>query len=245
MSKAWKISVSVLLAGSQLAYVAGCGGKTFVGSPDQTNHDAGEGGVADGGSKDGAGDAKSDVSDAMAETIVDAPQETVPLDATEEPIVPEAGLDAVAETPPVLGACGIIPVDGWWICYVLPHVSGLSGLAGAVASSQDVSQDWKDPMQGIFGPCVASDPASNAVECALGKPPAGSFVSFAPGLHPAVDAPTLAGTFACNAENCVGISEIYMDGALVGSYDGFSTQGLLFLFPHYDAVRKDLAFQIQ
>jgi hypothetical protein len=219
----------------------GSGGKAGSGGVAGSGGSSGSGGtVADAGDEDAADaadavaeDATPDVADAVAE---DATPDS--SDAAEEP-------DASWPTSP----CGAYPPTGYAICWVYDHPSypGLHmGLAGGVAGpGHFIESEWKDPMVGNAGNCVAATGTQNNVLCTVDDQSIGTVVMFAGGLHQSQSSSTESNNWACDLQKCYGEVYAYHDGVEIGKYVNFQSYGKVHTVMHFVAnTHIDLAFNI-
>ncbi|MFA5185972.1 MAG: hypothetical protein WC551_05770 [Patescibacteria group bacterium] len=246
-------------AGNGQGGTAGVGGTSGQGGTSGNGGSAGTGGIiVDAGEEDALPDVTPEAS---PEPSPEASPEAAP-DAVEEPAVPETGPDTVvpdviepvdvlqpdADPCPnggILNAgpddCGQAPIDGLWICVIVPHIKvcGTVGVAGAnPPQGQAVDTYWNDPMIVTGGPCVATSSTEDFVLCKLPAPPT-TKVQFAPGLHDA-SGPTTPDRFACDSQNCRGRVHVYKNGGEVGGMQNSAASGIVTLVPHQG--RLDIEF---
>ncbi len=202
--------------------------------------------------------------DAAAEDVVSEAEASPEADATDAPIdvaedvaqdVHEAG-DAATDAPVdtgLLPPCGIVPQQGWWICYKLDHQSqplafvGLSG--GIVPSGQSIENYWSSPLIGAANTkCIAPSNLLDYVLCPLGNLENVGYVQFTAGLHPNTTDGFIAGTLSCGLEpdSCSGEAYVYHDGSQAGSMQNGQTNGVLGTIQHFTPPgRYDLYFSVQ
>jgi hypothetical protein len=120
------------------------------------------------------------------------------------------------------------------------------GLAGAVATpGHFVNLEWKDPMVGNVGNCVAGTASSDSVICTFDELPVGSTVEFVAGMHQSQSSPTESGTFACNLTQCSGEVYAFHNGVEIGKYVNGQAFGKVHTVPHFvPNTRLNLAFNI-
>lgn len=208
------------------AGTAGIGGAAGVGGAGGSSGSGGNAGSA------GSGGDPADAGDA------DAPDAPDAADVIEEP-------DAPWPTSP----CGPYPPTGYAVCWVYPHSAYPSlfvGLAGAVATpGHFVNLEWKDPMIGNAGNCVAGMPSADSVICTFDELPVGSTVEFVAGLHQGQSNPTESSTFACNLQQCFGEVYAYHNGVLIGKYVNGQAYDKVHTVPHFVSnTRLNLAFNV-
>lgn len=211
------------------AGIAGTGGVSGAGGAGGSSGSGGNAGSAGSG---GSGGGPADAGDA------DAPDAPDAADVIEEP-------DAPWPTSP----CGPYPPTGYAVCWVYPHSaypSLLVGLAGAVATpGHFVNLEWKDPMVGNVGNCVAGTASSDSVICTFDELPVGSTVEFVAGMHQSQSSPTESGTFACNLTQCSGEVYAFHNGVEIGKYVNGQAFGKVHTVPHFvPNTRLNLAFNI-
>lgn len=245
----------------------GQGGSAGIGGASGDAGSAGSGGVlSDAGEEDavvGPDVLAEAADDAAVEAGPDVAPDAVAEDAVSEAL-PDSTPDVVAEdaAPDVTDAaeepdapwptspCGPYPPTGYVICWVYDHPSfpGLHlGLAGGVASpGHFIENEWKDPMVGITGNCVAPTGQQSYVLCQLATSyPIGTLVQFAAGLHQNSDAPTESNNWACGLQQCYGEAYVYLNGTEIGKYVGGQGYGKLHTIPHFvTASHLDLGFNI-
>jgi len=185
-----------------------------------------------------------DVAHDVAADVAEEPSEDAPAEVSVD--APEADVDS-GPLPP----CGIVPQQGWWICYVLEHSGtpqGFVGLSGGIApSGESIQGYWNDPMYGEANTkCVSPSNLLDYVLCPLGALDSDTRVQFIAALHPNPNDGVMAGTMACDTAACSGEAFVYHDGVVVGKMLNSTPDGVLDFIPNFTPPnRLNLYFDVQ